>query len=341
MLEKLYDYHTDFIRRSSEIEYSIKSFQNRLLIYQEPQTDYKVSLSKIECPYVNGMLSREYEPIKIALVPLTGKLDYLEFHEIGNKFFLEKLNYEEQYKQKVMDILDKLALEKANIVIFPEMVFSDYILNSVKKYLNENKGRFSLIIAGTIWKNKKNECVILSGDGIELTRQLKLNPYHKTPNLQNEGNNEGIIVTEGNKIINILDIDSIGRFVTPICVDFISEGYYGEMKNMGVNLSFVPAYTSSLTAFMTNANRLGTDNYGSTFVCNCCIPMINKQHQNEANKHGCSDVSFVSVPLKRKKVGNMSFNIPNENICDCGNRKLCYFLVNFSKRSCEFKQVRV
>jgi len=243
---------------------------------------------------------------------------------------------------KLLKILKKLKLNKVDIIIFPEMVFSESILLEVKKYLNENKGNFALIISGSIWKDRKNQCVVISGDGIELTRQLKFNPYHATTDFHNAGNNEDIYVSSKNKIINILDIENVGRFATPICADFISEGYYLELQKVGVNLSFVPAYTPSLHNFKTNASLLGTTNLGSSFICNCCVPVTN--NQNGTKKTGSSEVSYAFVPLKKKILFGcniMKSCIPDKEICNCDSKSMCYFLVNFSKRGCEYKQAKV
>jgi hypothetical protein len=286
-------------------------------------------------------LTKAKGPIGIALVPFTGASNYLEFTEEGNSFFLDKLNNEEQYKQKVLEILERLKFKSIDIVVFPEMVFSEDILTSVKKYLNQNKGYFTLIISGTIWKNRENKCVVISGDGLELIRQDKLNRYEKTRDTSAKGNNEGIYISSENKIINIFDVLNIGRFSISICIDFITEEYYKELEKIGTNMSFVPAYTSSLTTFKNNANRLRGTNLGSTFLCNCCIPIVNGE--NKKSKSSDFEVSFSFVPLKRKRRGHdimISCN-PKSKTCDCYNKKHCCFLVIFKEEYCEFKKVEL
>jgi len=101
-IENLYSDH-DFIRQSDNIENNIKRYQQKLLIYHDPKTDYKICLSKIKWPYVNDMLAKVNKSVNIALVPLTGEYDYLDFVVKGNKVSLHKLNDEEKYKHKIIE----------------------------------------------------------------------------------------------------------------------------------------------------------------------------------------------------------------------------------------------
>lgn len=341
LLEELYN-EDDFIRDNNGIEDTIEKYQKNILVYEDPKTDYKIYLSEINCPYINDKLSKKNHSLSIALVPLTGDNKYVEFVNDGEYVLVKSLNDEEKYKEKIIDILNELKSKNIDIVIFPEMVFSESILMSVRKFLNKNKNYFTLIISGTIWRDRKNQCAVISGDGTELTRQLKLNRYHKTIYFNNYGNNEGIYVTSANKYINIMDIKGIGRFATPICADFISDGYFDELQKMGVNLSLIPAYTPSLSAFKTKASQLGTANKGSSFVCNCCIPIVNGKDGNRKNEK--CDVSFVFVPLNNSKQngeGIMKSCIPSECNCDCNSKKNCYLVASISESACVFEHFTV
>ncbi len=313
-----------FMRQSPKIEITIEG--ENLIIYDYSNNDYKIEFRNIKHTYLQDIFYKK-ERINIALIPLTGDAHYLEFAErkIGSKtkIYLKKMHHENQYKNKIIDILDSLKDKEIDVVIFPEMVFSETILLNVKKFLNKNKGCFALVISGTIWKDKKNECITLSGDGIEIARQIKLNPY-RTKNIE-----EDIIINSDNKVISIFDIENFGRCCTPICADFVSSNYVKELIKMNVNVLFVPAFTSILDHFYAYADELAIESKGITFVCNCCIQIINDKDGNKIDKQ--EDVLFVNVPLRDARRSVFSLNCECKK-CDHKDKVRCEnHIISYSK----------
>lgn len=338
--EKLYN-KNHFIRQNKHIDLTIRALQENLLVYVEPNNDYKIRLYKLNSPYIIDQLKEKKDCLRIAMIPLTADNDYIDFLEKENFIYVKTVKHTEKYKIRIINILEKLKTEKVDIVVFPEMVMTEDILLHIRHYLHYNKGYFTLIIAGSIWMNNKNQCAIVSGDGIELLRQLKLNRYHKSISIGRDGNNEGIDISSENRYINILDINHLGRIATPICADFIAENYFNELEKTGVNFAFIPAYTPQLHQFKTKAERLGYANYGCSFVCNCCIPIVNSKDRVKLNEN--VDISICFVPLKGKYINgsNVLTCSPSNHECNYKHNKICYFLTTFTKTACEFNQIKV
>lgn len=328
-------YHSEMFRMNEDIEDTIKSYKNNLIIFVD-EKDYIINLISIRSTYITNKFKKNNNNIKIALVPVTNDKNYIKEKEDGNFFYIEGISNESIYKTKILNVLKDLETKDVDIVIFPEITFTEDILMEVRGYLNKNKGKFSLLISGSIWKDCANKCYIISGDGTIICHQDKLNPFRKTRDIFQKGNNEGIIVSEKNRIINIIDIENLGRISTPICSDFLTNNYNDILLNMGVNLCFVPAYTSSLEAFNTRASNFALNNGGSTFVCNCCAPVVNKINSGEST----FKVSYCFVPIKQRKGKNWleSCKLP---LNECRNKNNCYFLVVFSKEYCEFHGIQV
>ena len=339
IVEKFYAYDPKvYFRKSKEIGSLIESYQTNLFLFQIKESDYITMINRINYTYTKKILTNS-EKVNIALIPFTNNQSYIKFIRNGNSFFVESLEHEKVYLAKTIDILNKLNLKNVNIVVFPEFVFSSSMLQTIRTFLKKEKNNFALIIFGTIWENKTNKCIILSGNGKILGEQNKLNRFHEDIRIHSLGSNEGIKLDSNNRKINIYDIEGLGRVNTPICIDFVTEDYYKFIEDIKVNICFSPTYTESLKNFNINANRLGTHNYASVFLCNSCIPMNYKMITSNMVNKKRYPLLFSYIPLKNKGTKYMNYCKCIEPDCGSNLKSICVFWIKFSLNRCIIKKV--
>lgn len=326
----------NFPRKSSLIGSSIEAFQNNLVIVMpDDRSDYRVSLLEIKCNYIRDKLQEKKGEIRVALVPFTSDAKYVNFSIKANMFFVKGLNGEEDYIGKLFTILKKLQEAQVDIVVFPEIVFSRKIMAALRQYLKINKNKFTLLIGGSIWENRSNKCELVNGNGLKLSEQYKLNRYHVTSHFARDGNNEGIRINSTERIINLFNIQSLGRIAVPICADFICSDYFRLLKKYGVNVCFISAFTATLDRFIRYAQMLGEDNAGTVFLANCCIPMRERAMREKSTP----DLLFAYLPIKKKEnLIKMSTCSPT---CVCYSRKICYLIINFTAGTCVSTIIKV
>lgn len=328
-------------RRSNKIGSDIKGYQENLLIADRIDGDIKVNIHNINYDRTISALNNEKNIINMAIIPFTKDDKYIDFKDEGTYFTVKGLISEEIYTERVIETLKAISEQDIQIVIFPEFVFSSKMLKLVREYLrsNKEKNKLGLIIFGTIWEDRINKCVILSGDGKKLGEQHKLNKFHKTPNFNNKSNNEGIVLDSKKREINIYDIKHFGRINTPICVDFVSNNYYDRLLQMNVNVCFNPTYTESLYAFETRARFIGEHNYGSVFLCNTCIPIEKKVSEDKSKKIDKDyKLFFGYIPVKGIGIKNEQYCKCNGSNCVKTSKKLCYYMLTINTLSCEINQ---
>ncbi len=299
---------------------AIEALQEKLFIQRPLNSDIKTDFYRITDDYVINRIKARKDNLKLAIVPFSGdeKLLIIQEDTVGDKQYIriEGIRDEEIHTEHAVSIINILAKKEVDIIIFPEMIFTDKMLSAVSQAVKENRGKLALVVCGSIWKDKTNRSVLLAGNGIELGTQYKLNrfkPDNKEDKANNEAENkkepddkkatkykkyEDIELSSDRKIIKIYDLEGFGRLCTSICVDFVNGDCFDSIVNSGINVCFVPAYTESLYSFKENASLIGSKNFTSVFVSNYCgkIPKEN--------------ISFAYLP----ELGRKSFH---ELICDC------------------------
>lgn len=316
-----------------EIGETIERYQNNLFVKKELYSDTKTNLYNVNDQYILDKL-KDKRNYKIAIVPFDCDQDILDIQKIERKdgvhINIKGIKRENEYLDLVSKILKTLSVSDIDIVIFPEMIFTKTMLNLVKQIIKDNRGKFLMIVCGTIWEGRENSCIVLGGNGIELGRQMKLNRYRCDKFDNDEKLIEDILLSTNEKFVNIYDINGFGRFCTPICADFINDDYYTNIADIGVNICFVPTYTTSLFDFEEKAIELGKRNFGSVFLSNFCgitsknkisfvylpqkikanFPLICERRKEKSCKIGCCDCCFVmELSSENKQVNNIKIDI--------------------------------
>ncbi len=299
---------------------AIEALQEKLFIQRPIDCDIKTHFYRITDDYIIKRIKRRKDNLKLAIVPFSGdkKLLIIQEETIGDKRYIriEGIRDEDAHTEHAVAIINFLAEKEVDIIIFPEMTFTDKMLTAVSHAVNSNRGKLALVVCGSIWQDNTNYSVLLGGNGIEIGTQYKLNrfkPDDKEDKMPDHSENskpsddkkaikykkyEDIDLSSDKRIIKIYDLEGLGRFCTSICVDFVNGDCFDTMVKSGINICFVPAYTESLYSFKENASLIGSKNFASVFVSNYCGKI---QKEN---------ISFAYLP----ELGRRSYH---ELICDC------------------------
>lgn len=246
--------------------------------------------------YNNGRefrLLAEQRGINIGFVPLT-KNSLLNINFKNDTFDVNgyKNNHEEAIMQKYYKAIDKAKEFNIDILIFPEMLLTKNIYESVKNYLNKSFSSLKFVFCGSIWENFSNKCYVISGNGEDILIQNKFTKFiFKNKYYENLKHNDN----EMN--IELLDIEGLGRIITTICIDYLDDSTMNRfMKEFACNFSIVPSYSESLSEFERHSKLFADDYHGITLVGNCCQLIFEKyKKQRDVSSE---NIGFVCIPAK-------------------------------------------
>jgi hypothetical protein len=232
------------------------------------------ALSKTDLPPV------DWSHLRIGMVPLIHGLEMVDgvarltpgpltiVTDAQNHLIIEPDSVDwEHLQQNATSAIRHLAEREVQIVLFPEAVVSDQVLDSIKTELRRLAVNGSvypaLVLAGTFERPCAptgrpgfNQAVVLNGRGEELWRQSKLHPYSMKPYEQALYGLESIFggrdadehITTHPRQIAFYDSPLTGaRMVVAICEDSAQEDpYMTAIRWMRPNLVMIPVLAGAL-----------------------------------------------------------------------------------------------
>lgn len=238
--------------------------------------------------------------LKIELVPFT-QVDIEELCNItyrGGYFTVDgwKKEKENTLLQKMKDYYADVIREKADFIIFPEMLFSEKLLEYSKKYARKAE----MVINGSIWNGGHNRSV-LSMNGSEVLVHYKRCPFNLKKEINGRDKNfkEKLnFLSDERKTYHILEIEGFGRITIGICRDLDYNETQELWKIMRTNLLFIPAYSPSKD--LEGAAQHLSNLYNMVvIVCNACAAMKPKHTdvmEGSAYLSEKKPVGFISLP---------------------------------------------
>ena len=251
--------------------------------------------------------------IRIASIPYIG-YPTIRFHEANSEkaceidqipngpFYVEYMDDDEGVC-RVIALLELAIMSEANIVLFPEFIMSEAMLNAVKNYLqmlkNEKKKQLLLVLAGTNYqiydRNKGNNVLhILNSAGYELGCYYKYSPFlqqseeyfHGTDLSSKKGRSQTAvqddiqkrkflknceILSDPGKECTLIDVEVIGRILPAICRDVVDGIYTENLATLFMpSLLLVPAWSPSVASFDSRFSILADTLHTTSLLCNCC-----------------------------------------------------------------------
>ncbi|MBM3237595.1 carbon-nitrogen hydrolase family protein [Candidatus Poribacteria bacterium] len=248
-------------------------------------------------------------------------------------YWFSGLQNPQQVSESVKEILMDLSAQGVNIVVFPELTVPEEVLLAIKETMNSSNN-LVMVIAGSFHKEcegkRFNICTVLGPGGIKLWEQKKMHPFVLMPDeassipqlsgsdeFKSKGGIEAINLAE-RKIV-ICDAPPIGRMVVLICLDFIVPEYEAVLRELGVNMVFVPALTPSVSNFQDAARHYGSFARASVFMANSCAVTRKRPKTPQGN-------SLIYIPIR---------NGERWLRCDCPKRYLIFDLANILGGGCQ------
>lgn len=176
-------------------------------------------------------------------------------------------------QDKVRADLLRAGKEHADIAVFPEMLGSAEMLapvffREIREELKAGKCPVpSLILMPTCWHENRNELHVLDAVGKRLCTQQKQTSYLFEGE---DGREYAEDLREPERVVHIVHIPDLGRFVFPICKDYLDEAYVQMMlRYLRATFLLCPSYSPKKTQFDLTAHG-GIQYGGYTIWCNTC-----------------------------------------------------------------------
>lgn len=250
--------------------------------------------------------------IIFGIVPFTKvELDQiLEIKYHHRTFYVDKMydNAETELKKRYKDICNRCINKDIDFLVFPEMLMTENIIDSIKE--NDNSNLPQIIVNGSIWKERTNKCIVSDYRGNEIFCYLKKQPF----TFEKDGEEyREYLDADKNKSFAILEIEQIGRIGIGICKDLISEEIKLFHKYMGTDILIVPAYTKSMD-LQASAEELSKEYNCIVVVVNACSAIEDGTEKRQ--------IGFLTLPAKEKSTRTNVTKKYFQNVC---------------KQECEFK----
>ncbi|RKI39068.1 hypothetical protein D7V86_17580 [bacterium D16-51] len=172
------------------------------------------------------------------------------------------------------DALKKAASEEADIMLFPEMMATDNIVDYLGNELDIREDMLNnefprLVICPTVWKQQHNYCRILDDMGDTVCEQQK----HYGVDLKQCSAKEDIV---SNRKIVILHCYGVGRIAVAICKDFLITNYLRLLiEKLKVNLLLVPSFTGKDYQFEVLLPKYGEQDLNVIWLNACSAKSLN------------------------------------------------------------------
>lgn len=223
-------------------KYRLISYRDGSGIFARIDSYYITPVSRREPKVVMRGYKKEIFPkrekgIRIACIPLCIKRWFCVKpvnYASGDNYFKvinenpEKVDINKAY----LALLECMIEENVEIAVFPELSMNERTEREIKDYLVRrtlelNEFPLKLVFLGSLWKEGKNECVLLSGNGSVLCRNRKQNPFE----LELDGKKYKEALCQRPKCYETIDISRLGRVLYLVCKDAFDEMAQAAFRN--------------------------------------------------------------------------------------------------------------
>ena len=135
---------------------------------------------------------------------------------------VEGLVNEDAVNERVLTIFERMFSEEYGMIIFPEALGSEKILNRIKEKMREWPENYTFVAAPTICSDGRNVLVVLGPGGVECLRQEKTAPAIL---LTKDGRQEREELCYTNQV-HLLITRELGLMAFAICAELLDPDYY-------------------------------------------------------------------------------------------------------------------
>lgn len=164
----------------------------------------------------------------------------------GCSVMVKGISNEQAVKDRVARIFDELFPKDYGMIIFPEILGSESVLQEIKSRMQEHPECCSFVVVPTICHNGKNTLVVLGPGGIECLRQEKTTPAIL---ITKDGKAEREDLIYGNQV-HLLITQELGLVAFAICAELLDPDYYRLLVDTAlVDTIVCPSFSPGVKAF--------------------------------------------------------------------------------------------
>ena len=196
----------------------------------------------------------------------------------------------EELKERYKDIYLRSQDKDVDFLIYPEMLMSEDIIDSLpNEGLSEKGPKF--IINGSVWTNYSNRTITTDLFGNRVFTYYKKCAFKYK---ENEKKYKEVLNSDINKEFVVLEIPGFGRIAICICKDLADENILLFHKMINTNVLFVPAFSNSFQ-LKNDAKTMASKYNCITVFANSCSAYC--EHWKKDSNY---DIGFVTIPAKLK-----------------------------------------
>lgn len=257
--------------------------------------------------------------LKIGMTPLCNDvhLGIRKFEENGTSYFeIEDVKNEDAIKETVLKQLEQAKENDVDIMMYPEMLGTPDTLNAIRESLeafNEDEKEYpDLVLCPTVWKDRKNVCVVFDRDGDVIVKQEK---QYSFPYVE-----EGRMYLEGivpDNTIHLIHCEGVGRIAILICKDALQREYlHMLLECLKVTLVLIPSFSTGSYDF--------DDMIQMCRSYDCCAVWINTCSASKLKKNASNTIDVKGRFLRAGKATSERKNINLEyKTCKCEEGAEC------------------
>lgn len=273
----------------------IDEITNNYMIWDKVHLEsFPVTIIK---PYENSLLGKHFyhrKKITIGIVPFTCKElnNILNIIYSGDTFSVEGMHQDacEELKCRYKNIYKRSLDKDIDFLIYPEMLMTEDIINSVFMEGTEKNGP-KFIVNGSIWNDNSNRAIITDLFGNKVFTYYKKCSFKYKDN-QNDKKYKEALNCNINKEYVVLEIDGYGRIGVCICKDLSDENVLMFHKLINTNILLVPAFSDSFLLKNDAKNMAAKYNCLTVFANSCAAYCKHWKQNDEYN------IGFVMIPAK-------------------------------------------
>lgn len=295
--------HSYYIKQAEADEYNIKS------VIMKSTLNSRVNVST---------------NLAVGVSPVTNE-ELLEIYETNDEegyglFEIKSLKNVGKINDKILRILNDAIKQKVEILVFPEMLGSEELVEEVSEFLERHGNGYPVItVLPSIWRDNRNVSVVVDSTGEEIFRQNKHERYYYSKEIENshgevENKKFWENITSDNNIY-LLHWKGVGRIVVAICKDYLQTSYTDYLiQKLYATLIICPSFSTGSYNFQTVVER------GHTFDCNTI--WINTCAASNLRKNGFSDEDIIAsiTNFGTDSTGSIRIQehkITKQEVCSC------------------------
>lgn len=236
---------------------------------------------------------------------------------------------EQIVKNRVLRIFDALFPKEYGMIVFPEILGSESILQAIKSRMREHPECCSFVVAPTICCDGRNTLVVLGPGGVECLRQEKTTPAIL---ITEDGKNEREDLVYGNQV-HLLITQELGLIAFAICAELLDPDYYRLLVDTAlVDTIICPSFSPGVAAFRDTMLKGTPAKLLELYVNSCSAKAVSR------NGKVAEPLACIQVPSAENEY--CMRDIPRECQGICAE-EICYFDVLVTCKDNKFSIVGV